>query len=1033
MPNIVRARRQRAKTIALRVARWTLSLLLLAVLLAGLAIGLVALALWLAPGWLHVDSPLALAVFFVLAALLATPLQLLLRRLIDRVLFREQVGFRQVVHEFGSSLAQVIDLPELSHLILSRIVEVLQLDAASLYLFDPFSGTYTLYEALAGVQTQDAPVFAETDRFVAALRAAHGAVYRFDRATTWLRELPAEEQERVNRLRGIVFLPLSTKGPLAGWINLGARLSGERYSVADLDLLDALADRAAVAIENARLFAERERRLTELAVLNEIGQAINSARSLPQVLETIYRETGRLMDTSNFYIALYDAQQEEVSFPLYIEDGQRQGAQARRRGNGLTEYLLRTQQPLLIAERVEDKVRELGLEVIGPPAHSWLGVPIVHEGQAVGVIAVQNHDPGCPYDVQDLTILSTIANQAAIAIENARLYEMTDQALSQRLQEMTVLADFARTLADVALDPAQIAEQTLARAVETLRAEMGILAHHNPSSQDFVPLAQHRWPGGEGLAEQWHALLPELLAVGHSSLLLLPDSPAAAAMPMAAPAAHILCPLVREDALLAILHLVLPPQAETDENRRRFLRHLADHAAIALENALLYRQQVEQRQVLDRRARHLAEILNLSIAIRANMELDQVLRLVVEAVRDALGFGVALLSVLDEEEPTRLRRVAAIGLDAETLGRIQAERPPLAFYEMMMRPECRVGLCYLVRSDDATIWQHIRSYQGSYSPPLVLHECPEWRDPCTLLVPLRGSGDRLVGILSLGSPPGGVVPDRTTLEMVEILANQAAVAVENTRLYQALREAYETKGEFLTLVAQQLQVPMGTIWGYAELLDQDSAHVDLNTLRGFLRVLKTNITRLEAVIHDLLEVSRIEARAFRLLRVRLDASEVILDSVATFRPQIERKGLTLAVDVPSGLPPALADRDRLSQVIDNLLSNACKYTLAPGTISVSLSSVQSPQDPARPGAQALRYPCLLIRVQDSGIGISRADQRRLFTRFFRADHPVVRQEVGTGLGLYLVRLLVEALDGQVWVESELGQGSAFYVALPAAS
>ncbi len=1004
---------------------------LLTLLLLGLYFTLAGLVGLVAPGLLRADDPLALALMVITAALLVSPLQRRLRLLVDRLLYRERYNFRQAVQGFGSSVAQVIDLPDLSHLILQRIVETLHLDAASLYLFEPSSGTYVLYEALGGRQPEHAPAFAETDCFIEALRVAHGAIYRHHHRGSWLHSLPDEEQGRVNRLQAIVFLPLSTKSRLVGWLNLGARLSGEGYSAEDLELLDALGDRAAVAIENARLFAERERRLTELAVLNEIGQTINSARSLQQVLETIHQETGRLMDTTNFYIALYDPQQDRVLFPLAIDNGQRAEWPPRRRGNGLTEHVLRTQQPLLIAEQVGETVHSLGLDLHGEPACSWLGVPILHEGRASGVIAVQSTVPGSPYDVEDLSILNAIANQAAIAIENARLFELTDQALSQRLEEITVLADFAHTLATVALDPTQVAEQTLYRAVDTLQATMGVLAHYNPRCQSFAPLAQYHWSlAGEEAEKDWLALLPTLLtAEGGTMLYRASGTPA---RPVAENASlQLLCPLVREDALLAILHLALPPEAEPDENRRRFLHSLADHAAIALENALLYQRQVQQGETLDRRARHLTEVLNLSNAIRANMQLDQVLQFVAETVRDTLGFRAALLGVRDEEEPDCLLPVAAVGFEPEALRRLRMEKLPLAAVEALLQPELRVGHTFLLRRE------HLRGAEqaageGLGIPPLLT--APEWGRPCALLLPLRGSGDRIVGFLMVGNTADGQVPERDAVEMLEIFANQAAVAIENARLYQALRQAYQAKGESLAMVAHELRAPMGTLWGYAELLDTQSSPVDLETMRGFVRVLKANISRLDVLVQDLLDVSRVEAGALRLDCSPLDASEVILDSLATFRPQIEGKGLELAVDAPLGLPRVLADRDRLTQVVDNLISNACKYTAAPGKISISAGVLASTADldGTGPAWPAVRCPCLLITVQDSGIGLSRLEQKRLFTRCFRGEHPLVRQENGTGLGLYLVRLLVEAQGGQVWAQSEPGRGSRFYVALPLA-
>jgi len=349
-----------------------------------------------------------------------------------------------------------------------------------------------------------------------------------------------------------------------------------------------------------------------------------------------------------------------------------------------------------------------------------------------------------------------------------------------------------------------------------------------------------------------------------------------------------------------------------------------------------------------------------------------------------------------------------------------------------MRPELRIGHSYMLSAEHGALWQQARSLPAFGEP---LHQTDAWSKTCSILLPLRGTADRLVGILSVGNPADGQIPSRDVIGILEILANQAAVAIENARLYQALQKAYETKGEFLSLVAHELQVPMTTLWGYTDLLDQEGESVDLESLRGFARVLKTNIARLEALVHDLLEVSRIEAGSFQLNLIPLDASEVVLESIATFRPRIQRRGLELVHDAPLGLPPALADRDRLTQVLDNLLSNACKYTPTPGSIDVSTRVLRqiADLDGSSPVLSTIQCPCILITVQDTGIGLSPQEQKQVFTRFFRGEDSVVRQEEGTGLGLYLVRLLVEAQGGQVWVESEAGQGSRFHVALPLAA
>ena len=142
------------------------------------------------------------------------------------------------------------------------------------------------------------------------------------------------------------------------------------------------------------------------------------------------------MPARNFYVALYDPETDKVSFPLVIEDEQRVHWRSRRAGNGLTEYILRTRTSLLIQGDVGDTLRELGLDQIGQPAASWLGVPILAGTDPLGVIAIQSYTTPQVYDTSHQEVLVTIATQAAAAIQNARLYARTDETLASRVQEI---------------------------------------------------------------------------------------------------------------------------------------------------------------------------------------------------------------------------------------------------------------------------------------------------------------------------------------------------------------------------------------------------------------------------------------------------------------------------------------------------------------------------------------------------------------------------------------------------------------------
>ncbi len=205
------------------------------------------------------------------------------------------------------------------------------------------------------------------------------------------------------------------------------------FSADDIQMAESFAETIALALDNAR-------RTTELSILNEIGQAMVSALGLEELLEVVRSQVSRLFDTTNFYIALYDEAAGEWETLLDIEEGQRQPLQRYQARAGLTGYIIRHKVPLLFrstAEIEEFDARE-GIEIVGRMAHSWLGVPLVAIGRIIGVMAIQNYQRDNLYDEEDLALFSTIAVQAAVSIEKARLYSAAE---GERRKLAAVLAD----------------------------------------------------------------------------------------------------------------------------------------------------------------------------------------------------------------------------------------------------------------------------------------------------------------------------------------------------------------------------------------------------------------------------------------------------------------------------------------------------------------------------------------------------------------------------------------------------------------
>lgn len=223
------------------------------------------------------------------------------------------------------------------------------------------------------------------------------------------------------------------------------------------------------------------------------------------------------------------------------------------------------------------------------------------------------------------------------------------------------------------------------------------------------------------------------------------------------------------------------------------------------------------------------------------------------------------------------------------------------------------------------------------------------------------------------------------------------------------------KQDFVSTVSHELRTPLAAIKGFVELVADGEAGPVTPTQLDFLDTAARNTDRLVLLINDLLDVERIGSSRIELRRDAVDLAGVLGDVADTFRLVAESKGLAFHHDIQAALPPISGDRDRLVQVFSNLVSNAVKYTPR-GEIGIRAARTAD-------GVE--------VTVRDTGIGLGREDQAQLFTKFFRAQHPVVADAGGTGLGLVIVKAIVEQHDGRISVESRPGVGTTFHITLPA--
>jgi signal transduction histidine kinase len=230
-----------------------------------------------------------------------------------------------------------------------------------------------------------------------------------------------------------------------------------------------------------------------------------------------------------------------------------------------------------------------------------------------------------------------------------------------------------------------------------------------------------------------------------------------------------------------------------------------------------------------------------------------------------------------------------------------------------------------------------------------------------------------------------------------------------------LLEADRLKDEFVALISHDLRTPLTSIMGYLELIRDDDNLTDEQ--RGFLRVADRNADRLLRLVNDLLFVARFEAGELELHRTELDLAAIVRQSVKEAESRATAGGVKLSCDA-GAVSAVKADKGRMFQLVDNLVSNAIKFTPEGGDVRVSVTPVNG---------------FVQLEVADTGIGIESQEQERLFERFFRASTASAHQIPGTGLGLYITRAIVEAHGGSIAVRSDPGEGTSFSVELPAGS
>ncbi len=761
-----------------------------------------------------------------------------------------------------------------------------------------------------------------------------------------------------------------------------------------------------IGLEKLALRKER-RRAEQLGIVNEIGRHIAAILNVDQLLQRIAHLIKDAFKQYDVNILLLDAKTGELTWQAGTRFGDSSAIPTPflrlPPGAGITGWVVQHGQPLLVNDVLQEP-RYLSVPEL-PDTRSELAVPITRGGHILGVLDVQDAHPGA-YDEDDISILETLASQIVVALDNARLFEQTQQ----RVSELMALRQVSLRLIST-VDLSEVLETIAESALRLIGASDVHIYLYDDQTKTFT-FGTALWDTGSrqpAVSAPWTNGLTALVAsearpivindTTHHSLFQGPEVQNWRLPGIKRPQAIAGFPLIQGNRVLGVFNVAFLNPHTFTEDELRTLNLLADHAALGIQRARLFEE-------LNHRLNQLSTLYHMAQQTTSSLALDQVLEAIVAQLRTVISCR-AICIFLPDKSMQELRIAAATGLKPE--------------FRERTRPKIGEGVSGLV-------FQQVRPIYVKNIPEEApdLHTDPSIRS--LLVVPLIAKS-KVIGTLSVDSTAvDAFTPGDERL--LTIVAAQAASAIENAQLFEAekeraeeLKRAYEElkeldrlKSQFVQNVSHELRTPLTFIKGYIDLLTEEALGSLNQRQKQSLDIVVRKTDAITRLVNDIITLQEIEA--LPMIKSLIPLKEMLTMVAATAQAAAMNAHIELRVEIPEQEMWILADTDRLTQVFDNLIGNAIKFSPDGGSITIS----------AQDGGD-----CWLVAVRDTGIGIPADRLEKIFERFYQVDGSTTRRFGGTGLGLAIAREIVTAHNGKIWAESILGKGSTFFVSLPKCS